>query len=51
MKYDSLRKIERNKALVKYKAEHPELSYKEIGAVFNIDASRVWRIVKKYGDS
>jgi DNA-directed RNA polymerase specialized sigma subunit len=45
-KYDSLRKIERNKTLKEYKRKHPDLSYKEIGEVFNICASRVCRILK-----
>lgn len=45
MKYDSLRKIERNKAVVKYaKKNEGILSWKEIGAVFNITGSRAWRI-------
>lgn len=46
-KYDSLRKIARNKALKEYKEQHPDLSYKEIGEVFNITPSRVCRILKK----
>ena len=50
-KYDSLRKIERNRMLREYAESHPELSLKEIGRVFNISESRVWRILikeKKY---
>ena len=46
-KYDSLRKIERNKMLCEYAESHPELSLKEIGRVFNISESRVWRILIK----
>ena len=45
-KYDSLRKIERNRMLREYAGSHPELSLKEIGRVFNISESRVWRILK-----
>ena len=46
-KYDSLRKIERNRMLLEYAGSHPELSLKEIGRVFNISESRVWRILIK----
>ena len=45
-KYDSLRKIERNRMLREYAESHPELSLKEIGQVFNISESRVWRILE-----
>jgi len=44
-KYDTLRKLERNKMLQEYAKSHPELSLKEIGQAFNISASRVWRIL------
>ena len=46
-KYDSLRKIERNRMLREYAESHPELSLKEVGRVFNISESRVWRILIK----
>ena len=46
-RYDSMRKLERNQALVEYAKGHPELSQKEIGDVFNITASRVNKILKK----
>ena len=44
-RYDSLRKLERNKALKKYTKDNPDLSMKEIGLVFGISESRVWRIL------
>ena len=44
-KYDTLRKLDRNKMLQEYAKSHPELSLKEIGQRFNISASRVWRIL------
>ena len=44
-RYDSLRKLERNKMLQEYVQAHPELSLSEIGQRFNITASRVWRIL------
>ena len=44
-KYDSMRKLDRNKMLREYAKVHPELSLKEIGKAFNISASRVWRII------
>lgn len=46
-KYDSMRKLERNKMLREYAKAHPELSGKEIGRAFNISESRVWRIIHK----
>lgn len=48
-KYDSLRKIKRNKALVDYRMNHPEASLLEIGEVFGISAQRVWEILKIEG--
>ena len=44
-KYDSLRKLERNKMLKDYALAHPELSLKELGKPFGITESRVWRIL------
>jgi len=44
-KYDSLRKLERNRMLREYAGAHPELSLKEIGRMFRISESRVWRIL------
>ena len=44
-KYDSMRKLERNKMLVEYAEAHPELSLKEVGVPFSISESRVWRIL------
>ncbi len=46
MKYDSLRKLERNKQIREAVKAHPELSLAEIGGwkQFNISASRVSRI-------
>ena len=44
-KYDSMRKLERNKMLKEYHLAHPELSLKEIGKAFGISTSRVSRII------
>jgi len=46
-RYDSLRKLERNKALREFKHTHPDLSYKEIGAVFGVSEARAWVIINK----
>ena len=46
-RYDSIRKIERNNALCEYVINHPTLSMREIGLVFNISTSRVSKILKK----
>jgi len=44
-KYDSMRKLERNKMLREFAEAHPELSNKEIGRSFDISESRVWRVL------
>ena len=44
-RYDSLRKLERNRLLTEYRKNNPSLSLKEIGKVFGISESRVWRIL------
>lgn len=49
-RYDSMRKLTRNKQLVDYKNSHPEESLKEIGAVFNISKQQVSKLLQKYGD-
>jgi len=43
-KYDSMRKLERNRLLAEYREKHPELSWTEIGEPFNISAQRAWEI-------
>jgi len=48
-RYDSMRKIKRNIMLREYVESHPDLSLKEIGQVFNISQSRVWRILHGNG--
>lgn len=49
-KYDTMRKLERNKMLREYANAHPELSLKEVGRIFNISESRVWRILHSNKD-
>ena len=44
-KYDSMRKLGRNRALREYAKTHPELSQREIGKIFDISESRVCRIL------
>lgn len=47
-KYDSLRKIERNQALIEYAESHPDISLDEIGKMFdNISSQRVSAILRK----
>ena len=46
-KYDSLRKLDRNKRLKLFAEAHPEISYKEIGEMYGISESRAWRIIKE----
>ena len=49
MRYDSLKKANRNEALIEYRRAHPDLSLKEIGEVFGITKQRVHEIIAKYG--
>ena len=46
MKYDSLRKLNRNKSLYEYYLNNPGLSYKEIGDAFNISRQRAAILIK-----
>ena len=43
-KYDSMRKLERNRLLVEYREKHPEASWAEIGELFKISGQRAWEI-------
>jgi DNA-directed RNA polymerase sigma subunit (sigma70/sigma32) len=45
-KYDSLRKLERNRLLLEYREKHPEASIQEIGNVFNISKERARQLLK-----
>ena len=45
-RYDSMRKLERNRLLVEYREKHPEASWPEIGELFNISGQRAWEIYK-----
>jgi len=47
MRYDSMRKLERNAMLLEYAKAHPEFSQVEIGRAFNISGSRVSKILKR----
>jgi len=45
-RFDSMRKLERNRLLLQYVREHPDLSQGEIGKVFNISRQRVCEILQ-----
>lgn len=45
-KYDGMRKLERNRLIMEYRKEHPEMSLGEIGGLFNISPQRVSKIIK-----
>ena len=47
-KWDAHRKLGRNKALAEYAANHPELSYREIGEAFDLSSSAAHYIIKRY---
>ena len=52
-KYDSLRKKERNEKILLLHENRPDLSYKEIGEIFQLTPQRVGQIIKgssKLGD-
>lgn len=44
--YAKLRKTERNRMLVQFVEEHPNLTLEEIGRVFNISKQRVSELLK-----
>jgi len=44
-RYDSLRKMERNRLLMEYYETHPDVSLREIGEVFGISSQRVWELI------
>ena len=44
--YAKLRKTERNRMLVRFVEEHPNLTLEEIGRVFNISKQRVWELLQ-----
>ena len=44
MKYDGLRKKDRNQMVIDAVTQHPDLALAEIGRLFNISPSRVSRI-------
>jgi len=46
-RYDPLRKLERDRRIVRYAERHPELSMREIGEKYGISRSRVQQILKK----
>ncbi len=47
MKYDGLRKPDRDKAVIRYARKHPELSQQEVGRIFNVCQQRVSQILNK----
>jgi len=44
MKYASITKTNRNKAIIEYCNAHPELSLDEIGKVFGVSKQRIHQI-------
>jgi predicted DNA-binding protein YlxM (UPF0122 family) len=48
-KYDSLRKLKRNKALKRYRRLHPDASLEEIGRMFSISKQRVHELLNQLG--
>ncbi len=47
MKYDSLRKTERDKELKKFTLANPDLSLEEIAGHYEISRQRVWQILHR----
>ena len=47
MKYDSMRKIERNRLISTWYEEQPDRKLREIGEIFNLSRQRVLQIVKR----
>ena len=48
-KYDSMRKLKRNRLLIDYRNNNPEVSWAEIGELFNISPQRAWEIYQNGG--
>jgi predicted DNA-binding protein YlxM (UPF0122 family) len=48
MRYDSLRKKERNEAMIRMRKDEPGLSLSEIGKAFGVTGQAVWAILKRY---
>lgn len=46
-KYDSITKRDRNNAVIEMRRNHPELSLAEIGKVFGITTSMVFKIIDR----
>ncbi len=44
MRHDRNRKLERNRALVKYRNDHPDQSWAEVGAEFHVSRQRAQEI-------
>ncbi len=45
-RWDSLRKLDRNKMVYEYYKAHREQSLAQIGSAFNISAQRVFQIIQ-----
>lgn len=45
-KYDSMRKVERNRALYEYHLSHPDFSLREVAKPFNISRERARKIIQ-----
>lgn len=43
-KYDSMRKLQRNRMLAEYREQHPEASWAEIAELFNISPQRAFEL-------
>lgn len=46
MKYDSLRKLERNHDIIEFRRQYPELSLAEIAKKFSVSRQRIHQIIK-----
>ena len=46
-RYDSLRKLHRNRLIVAARKEHPEYSLAEIAEIFGVTRQRVWQIIQQ----
>ncbi len=43
-RFDSMRKLDRNKEIKEFVESHPELSYKEVGIKYGLSRARIWII-------
>jgi predicted DNA-binding protein YlxM (UPF0122 family) len=50
MRYEKVRKTDRNTDVIKKRKENPDMSLREIAEYFNISRQRVHAIIRRYNE-